>query len=40
MRELKKDTVQLQVQRDRELQQRKNVFLKSVIRGGNVKDDV
>jgi hypothetical protein len=40
MRELKKDTVQLQVQRDRELQQRKSVFLKSVIRGGNVKDDV
>jgi elongation factor 1-beta len=40
MRELKKDTVQLQVQRDRELEQRKSVFLKSVIRGGNVKDDV
>ena len=40
MRELKKDTVQIQVQRDRELEQRKSVFLKSVIRGGNVKDDV
>ena len=40
MRELKKDTMQLQVQKDRELQQRKGIFMKSVIRSGNIKDDL
>jgi hypothetical protein len=40
MRELRKDTVQLQVQRDKELQQRRNIFRKSVVRAGNIKDDV
>jgi hypothetical protein len=40
MRELKKDTMQIQIQRDKEMQQRRNIFMKSVVRGGNVKDDV
>lgn len=39
-RELRKDTVHIQVQKAKEIQQRSQIFKKSVIRGGNVKDDV
>jgi len=40
LRELRKDTVQIQVQREREMQHRNQIFKKSVVRGGNIKDDV
>ena len=39
IRELKKDSQQLQAQKEKENSQRKQVFLKSVIRGGNNKDE-
>lgn len=39
IRELKKDSQQLQAQKEKETMQRKQIFLKSVIRGGNNRDD-
>jgi hypothetical protein len=39
IRELRKDTQQLQVQKEIEVQQRKQMFLKGVIRGGNNRDE-
>jgi hypothetical protein len=39
-RELRKDTVQIQVQKAKEGQQKAQIFKKSIIRAGNVKDDV
>ena len=39
-RELKKDTTQIQIQKAKEMQQRNQIFKKSIIRAGNVKDDV
>lgn len=40
IRELKKDSMQLQAQKEKETMQRKQIFLKSVIRGGNNRDDI
>ncbi len=40
LRELRKDTVQIQIQKDKEMQHRHQNFKKSIIRGGNIKDDV
>jgi D-ribose pyranose/furanose isomerase RbsD len=40
VRELRKDTVQIQLQKNKEQQWRMQNFKKSIIRAGNVKDDV
>lgn len=39
-RELRKDTMHLQVQKAKEHAQKTHVFKKSIIRAGNIKDDV
>jgi hypothetical protein len=40
VRELKKDTIQLQVLREKENDFKRNIHKKTIIRAGNVKDDV
>lgn len=40
IRELRKDTVQIQIQKAKETQHRTQNFKKTIIRAGNIKDDV
>lgn len=40
MRELKKDTTQIQIQREKEIMYKKNQYKKTVVKAGTLRDEI